>query len=180
MAVTINATPEQVWPWLVQMGWNRGGFYSWDLLDNAGHPSAKEIHPEWQDLAVGDRLMRLGPPSYEVATLAPNRFLGLYWLADLRGRRLDPKEPRPSAYMEVLWGFALSELPGGRTRLLIAGYQAARPRFFERLMYDWTFPAMVWIMQARMLAVLRRNIERTNGAVAPPVPSPEASRVAVA
>jgi hypothetical protein len=180
MAVTINATPEQVWPWLVQMGWDRGGFYSWDLLDNAGRPSAEEIHPEWQDLAVGDRLKCLGLPSYQVATLAPNRFLGLYWLADLRGRLLDPNEPRPSAYMEGLWGFVLRELPGDRTRLLVAGYQAARPRWFERLMYDWIFPGMVWIMQARMLAVLRRNIERTNGAVAQPVASQDASRVAVA
>ena len=34
MAITINATPEQIWPWLVQMGWDRGGWYSWDLLDN--------------------------------------------------------------------------------------------------------------------------------------------------
>ena len=55
MAVTINATPEQVWPWLVQMGWGRGGWYSWDLLDNAGRRSATEVHPEWQNLAVGDQ-----------------------------------------------------------------------------------------------------------------------------
>ena len=54
MAVTINAPPEQVWPWLVQMSWDRGGWYSWDLLDNAGQQSATEVHPEWQNLAVGN------------------------------------------------------------------------------------------------------------------------------
>jgi hypothetical protein len=56
MAVTIGAPPEQVWPWLVQMGWDRGGWYSWDRLDNAGRPSATKVHPEWQDAAVGDQL----------------------------------------------------------------------------------------------------------------------------
>jgi hypothetical protein len=161
MAVTIEATPEQIWPWLVQMGWDRGGFYSWDLLDNAGRPSAKKVHPEWQDLAVGDSLKCLGLPSYAVATLEPNRFLGLYWLGDLRGRLLDPSQPRPAAYMEGYWAFQLKELPDGRTRLVIDGYQAARPRWFERLMYDWVFPVMVWIMQARMMVVLKRNIERS-------------------
>ena len=158
MAVTIDATPEQVWPWLVQMGWDRAGFYSWDLLDNAGRPSAREVHPEWQDLAVGDRLKCLGVDSYAVAALEPNRFLGLYWLSDLRGHLLDPAQPRPSAYMEGYWGFRLTELSGGRTRLLIAGYQAARPRWFEEIQYGWVFPALVWFMQARMLAVLKRNI----------------------
>jgi proline iminopeptidase len=54
MAVTIEASPEQVWPWLVQMGWDRAGWYSWDRLDNAGRPSATRVHPEWQDVEVGD------------------------------------------------------------------------------------------------------------------------------
>jgi hypothetical protein len=46
MAVTIDALPDQVWPWLVQRGGDRGGWYSWDRLDNGGRPSATEIHPE--------------------------------------------------------------------------------------------------------------------------------------
>jgi hypothetical protein len=82
MAVTINALPEQVWPWLVQMGWGRGGWYSWDLLDNAGRRSATEVHPEWQHLAVGDQLQfwALGRvmDAYRVAVIEPNSFLGLY------------------------------------------------------------------------------------------------------
>ena len=49
-AVTIDAPPDEVWPWLVQMGWDRGGWCSWDRLDNAGRFSAREVHPEWQDL----------------------------------------------------------------------------------------------------------------------------------
>ena len=166
MAVTIDAPPGQVWPWLVQMGWDRGGWYSWDRLDNAGRPSAREVHPEWQDLAAGDYLKFWAPgrgvtDAYSVEALEPNRFLGLRGLSDLRGRSLDPKQPRPSAYMEGLWGFLLNELPGGRTRLVISGYQALRPRWLGRAVFYWLYIPVTWPMQARMLAVLKRNIERT-------------------
>jgi len=54
--ITIHATPEAIWPWLVQMGSDRAGFYSVDLLDNANRRSAREIHPELQAIAVGDVL----------------------------------------------------------------------------------------------------------------------------
>lgn len=172
MAVTINAPPGQVWPWLVQMGWDRGGWYSWDRLDNAGRPSATAVHPEWQDLALGDHVKAWSAPSrcaldaWEVAALEPNRFLGLRGLTDLRGRNLDPRQPRPAAYLEGLWGFWLQELPGGRTRLIISGYQAMRPRFLGRLVFYWLYVLPVWVMQARMLTVLRRNVERVAGAPA--------------
>ena len=53
MAVTIDAPPDRVWPWLVQLGGDRAGWHSWDLLDNAGRRSAREVHPEWQHLALG-------------------------------------------------------------------------------------------------------------------------------
>ena len=80
--------------------------------------------------------------------------------------------------MEGFWGFRLTELPGGRTRLVIDGWQAARPQWFAQLQYDWVFPVVVWIMQARMLAVLKRNIERTTTKSAWPAVSPEDGRVA--
>lgn len=53
-AITIDAPPDAVWPWLVQVGCLRAGFYSNDLLDNLGHPSAMTILPELQDLQVGN------------------------------------------------------------------------------------------------------------------------------
>ena len=166
MATTIDAPPEQVWPWLVQLGWDRGGWYSWDRLDNAGRPSAREIHPEWQDLTVGDQLKYwvLGhvADSYRVALLEPNRFLGLYGCTDLRGRWLEQDQPRPTAYTEGLWGFLLNPLPHGRTRLVISGYQTFRPRWVERYLIPWSFILLVWPMQARMMSVLKRNIEAAN------------------
>ncbi|MGN6128931.1 MAG: hypothetical protein ACTHOK_01155 [Nocardioidaceae bacterium] len=182
MAVTIDAPPDQVWPWLVQMGWDRAGWYSWDLLDNAGRPSARETQPEWQEIAPGDQLRFwvLGRvvDAYRVGVVEPNRFLGLYGYTDLRGRWLDRDEPRPAAYQEGLWGFLLNELPGGRTRLVISGYQAFRPRWIERSLVNWFFILLVWPMQARLLTVLRTNIERASRASSSPGrPSPVSSTV---
>ena len=55
-AITIEAPTDQVWPWLVQMGCGRAGWYSYDLLDNGGGCSATTINPAWQHLAIGDMM----------------------------------------------------------------------------------------------------------------------------
>lgn len=55
-AVTINARPEHIWPWIMQIGFTRAGWYSYDIIDNLGRPSATEIIPELQDLKVGDKV----------------------------------------------------------------------------------------------------------------------------
>jgi proline iminopeptidase len=165
MAVTIDANPDQVWPWLVQLGWDRGGWYSWDSLDNAFRRSATEVHPEWQNIAVGDQLkfwaMGRVFDAYRIKVIDPNRFLGLYGYTDWQGRWLEPEQPRPTSYMEALWGFQLREIPGGRTRLVISGYQTFRPKWVERYIASWLHISVSWPMQARMMAVLKRNIERT-------------------
>ena len=65
-AVTIDAPPADVWPWLVQMGSGRGGAYTYDWVENLfglGMRSADTIHPEWQDLGVGDLHPRPGEPA---------------------------------------------------------------------------------------------------------------------
>jgi hypothetical protein len=53
-AVTVAASPEMIWPWIVQIGFGRGGWYSYDLLDNLGRRSAESLMPELQHIEVGD------------------------------------------------------------------------------------------------------------------------------
>lgn len=161
MAVTLDAPPSRVWPWLVQMGCDRAGWYSWDRLDNGGVPSAERIHPEWQEISVGDRLMSTpsGSAWFEVAALEPQRFLGLRAPLDLRGRPFETDAARPRFFTDTLWGFQLEELPGGRTRLINGGYAAARPRLLKTV-FDFLFwqPAH-WVMQTRQHANLKRRLE---------------------
>ncbi len=173
MAVTIEAPPSEVWPWLMQMGYDRGGWYSWDRLDNGGRRSATELHPEWQQLTAGDYLKAWSPDgpvdAWQVAVLDADHFLGLRGLSDRHGRVLNPALARPAAYTEGLWGFRLEELPRHRTRLVVSGYQTTRPRWFERVFNYWIYPLIHWPMQIRQFTNVTRNAERHYRSTAPPV-----------
>jgi hypothetical protein len=70
--ITIGAPPEDVFPWLRQMGFGRAGWYSYDLLDNLGRHSANRIHDEWQDIVTGSSVPG-GPASFEAAVVDPPR-----------------------------------------------------------------------------------------------------------
>ena len=66
-AITIHARPEEVWPWIVQIGYGRAGFYSYDLLDNLGRPSANRIIPELQNIEIGAWIPMSGQVTEETA-----------------------------------------------------------------------------------------------------------------
>jgi proline iminopeptidase len=161
-SITIEASRAKVWPWLVQMGVDRGGWYSWDRLDNFGRRSVETIHPEWQQIAIGDRFIANpdGSQWWEVAALEPERFLGLRASVDLRMRPFDPRGPRPRYYSDSLWGFLLQELPGNRTRLVESGYWALRPRWLQPIISSLFLEPSHWIMQSRQFANLKRLAER--------------------
>jgi hypothetical protein len=74
-AVTINARPEQIWPWLVQIGYQRAGWYGYDWIDNDGIPSADRIIPALQHLKVGDDMPIWKGNNYKVVAVDPNRSL---------------------------------------------------------------------------------------------------------
>ncbi|MBT8209039.1 MAG: hypothetical protein KJP14_00770, partial [Eudoraea sp.] len=59
MAVNLNASPEDIWPWLIQIGWSKAAFYSYNRIESIlgmDLHNADHIHPEWQDLNVGDTM----------------------------------------------------------------------------------------------------------------------------
>ncbi len=118
--ITIGATPSQIWPWLLQMGCHRGGFYSIDILDNGVDRSAREIHPELQNVRVGDVLPATpeGDGGFEVLLMEEQRtlVLGGLWDSDA-ARQLHFRDPRPPHYWQVTWAFVLEPLDGATTRL---------------------------------------------------------------
>jgi len=163
MATTLPAPPEKVWPWLLQMGCNRGGWYSWDRLDNGGQPSADRIVPEWQSLEKGQRLDSIpsGDAWFTVAVLVPDRTLVLR--ADVRlpsGRPFEVKSgPLPRAYVDSIWGFHLEPAPGGNTRLAVRTRGRSRPRLITRPMDMLLWEPAHLIMQTRQFHNLRERVE---------------------
>jgi hypothetical protein len=144
-AVTIAAPAEAVWPWLVQVGCLKAGFYADDLLDNLGHPSAREILPELQHLEVG-QWIPMSPTPTDTTAFRVAGFEAPHWLLW--------QQPLST------WVWALTELPGGRTRLVTR----------LRIHLDWSHPAMSvfsvvlnefgdWPMMRRMLLGIRDRAE---------------------
>lgn len=168
MAATIDAPPEEVWPWLAQMGLGRAGWYSVDRLDLFGGSSAEELHPEWQQIAVGDRLESSpdGKTWFDVALVEPERVLGLTSRVDLRrGVSVPVGEPLPRIGGESSWVFVL-EPRGDATRLLVRTGGRQRPRLVGLVNPLGWLPVHA-LMQWRQLRGLEervRAIRSTTGA----------------
>jgi hypothetical protein len=128
--ITIAATPERIWPWLVQMGSQRGGFYAVDALDNGFERSAREVHPELMNLHVGQVLAATpeGEDGFEVLHIdAPHALiLGALYDSD-QDTQLAFSAPRPKRYWHVTWSFVLEQLDRENTRLRVRARAAFPP-----------------------------------------------------
>jgi hypothetical protein len=108
-AITIDAPVEDVWPWLVQLGQDKAGFYSYTALENLvgchmGHETT--IHPEWQEMKVGDCVMfHPKAPPVPVTMIETNRHIVL-------GANLGHEN-------ETTWSFYLRPLSEGKTRFIV-------------------------------------------------------------
>jgi hypothetical protein len=151
-AVTVNTKPEHIWPWLVQIGYQRGGLYSYDWLDRLfgylDRPSATSILPEFQHLAVGDHIPLGRGPSWPVAVLESNRALVL--------------DMRNMGGFDWVWQFGLYPVDEKRTRLISRSRVRAHARW-ARLLTHAIEPAG-FLMTRRMLLGLKQRAEALRAA----------------
>lgn len=151
-AITIDAPPEAVWPWIVQIGQGRGGFYSYDLLENLAGcniHSARSIVPEWQHLEVGDVVRLHEQVALDVAVVEPGRAFVLQGGVPMGGT--------PPPY-DFSWAFVLRRSPDGSTRLVVR----------ERYGYTQSWTGLLvepvemvsFLMSTRMLRGVKQRAER--------------------
>jgi hypothetical protein len=152
-AITIRAGAEHVWPWIAQLGQGRGGFYSYDRLENlvgCKIHSSDRILLEWQDIKVGDEI-RLAPEiGLRVALVEEGRSLVL--------RDGIPLGKRAAPY-DFTWAFALREGPDETTRLLVRE-RYVYTRAWARLIVEPT-ELLSFAMSQKMLRGIRDRAERT-------------------
>jgi hypothetical protein len=140
-AVTIDAPVEDVWPWLAQLGQDRGGFYSYEWLENLAGckmKNADHIHSDWQHRELGETVHLHPAGGLRVSVFEPGRALGLEG-----------------------WGtFALEPLGAERTRVIVRG---GTPRGPGAIAYGLLMEIPHFLMERRMLLGIKERVERNRG-----------------
>jgi hypothetical protein len=143
-AITIHASPEEVWPWLVQIGSGRAGWYSYDHLDNGGRPSATRILPEFQSLEID-----------QLVPMVPGEEVGV-WVKEIEpGRRVlwwDHKG-------DYSWEWTLEPLADGSTRLISRLRASYPPLLSTRTIYIAIATTGDIVMMRRCLLGIRDRAE---------------------
>lgn len=161
-AITVGAPCAEVWPWLVQIGQDRGGWYSYDWLENLfglGIHSTDELHGEWQHLTVDD-VVRASPPgamglpegyAFRVAVVEPPHALVL--------RQRPPEHP-----WNATWAFVLADDEPDRCRLLVRSRSLRSPGLAGRLtaLAGELMDPVALLMTRRMLLGIRDRSERAH------------------
>lgn len=160
MAVTVQAPPERIWPWLIQVGQDRGGMYSYDWLEQAiglDIQSAEEIREEWQQLSSGDRVQVVPPGwgplpngyAFKVAQVDPPNTLVL--------RQGPPEDP-----WDGVWTFAIRSAGPGTSRLISRTRTHQDSGFGALLLRGATSIGIpiTWLMTRKMLLTLKERAER--------------------
>ena len=146
-AITANATPEHIWPWLVQIGYQRGGLYSYDWLDRLfgylDRPSATRILPEFQNLAVGDAIPMGQGPSWPVAVVEPRRALVL--------------DMRNMSSFDWVWQFGLYPIDETRTRFV--SRSCVRTQNIWARLLTYVIEPAGFVMTRRMLLGIKQRAE---------------------
>ena len=163
--IWIDAPTEAVWPWLVQMGQDRGGLYSCERFENLmglHYRNADEIHDEWQHLEPGD-----------VVRLAPRRWLGLPAGVVLEavevvpGRSIVLRSTPVREHWDAVWSFHLSPRLDDRSRLLIRSRTGLRHPG-QVLAAEAAGPALAIVTRGMLLGIKRRaeNVVQAEAAAA--------------
>jgi hypothetical protein len=150
-AVTIHATPEEIWPWLAQLGHDRGGFYSYTWLENGFGlhvRNADRVHPEWQGVVTGDSVFA-----------TPRDWLGT---GRRFGWRVSLAEPYRVLILENWGAFVLEPVDTATTRLIVRTRGEGRDDLAALALSPLGLTVMEpahFIMERRMLLTIRDRVE---------------------
>jgi hypothetical protein len=151
--VSIELPVAEVWPWLVQMGQDRGGLYGYELLENSfglQHRNADRVHPEWQQLEVGE-VVRLAPPGW----LGVREGIALTVAEVIKEEAIVLHVVPPSLPWETVWSFHLIPHWDDRCRLLVRTRVGLRHPG-EVLLAELAGPVTALMTRGMLLGIRRR------------------------
>lgn len=161
-AVTIQASPSAVWRWLAQIGQGRGGFYSYDWIENLmglDIHNADRILPEYQEIKAGD-VIPLAPQGFSVPVVIVEKERALVLHGDTRLRGAGEAPPmKPGEYLSVSWGFYLFPRSDGSTRLVERWKTDWNPGLKNVLFYRLILEPGAFLMERKMLLGIKQRAE---------------------
>jgi hypothetical protein len=157
-AVTIEAPPEVVWPWIAQLGQGRGGFYSHTFIQNlikSDIHNANRVIPELQDVRIGDTIWLASPqnlgtdvPHFRVAHVEPGRTLVLG----------TPSDADERLKVTASWSFVVEPIRHGMTRLIIRYRSFSQPAWVASA---FSLEPIAFVMERRMLLGIKKLAENS-------------------
>jgi hypothetical protein len=162
-AITIHATPQQVWPWLMQIGQDRSGFYSYTIFENmfgADMPKVEHLVPDWKPRAVGETVWFATPKRFGgqgkmiPAIVEPNRAFAMVSPNDWQRLQAGGRA------QEGMWTFTLEPMGDGQTRLIARVRGGTPPTLTSRLVGRLFWEPAQFVMEQKMLRTIRDLSER--------------------
>jgi hypothetical protein len=162
-AITIHASPQEIWPWLMQIGQDRSGFYSYTFLENAfgcEMPKVERLVPEWKPRTVGETVWFCNPKRFNgqgkmiPAVVEANRAFAMVTANDWASLQAG------GLAHEGIWSFTLEPLADGQTRLIARLRGGAPPTLAARLVGRLFWEPAHFVMEQKMLRTIRDLSER--------------------
>lgn len=178
-AITIHASPEKVWPWLMQIGQDRSGFYSYTFLENVfgcDMPRVERLVPEWKPRLPGETVWFCNPKRFDgqgkmiPAVVEQDRAFAMVSVNDWRSLQAGAKA------QEGIWSFTIQPAVGGQTRLIARSRGGTPPTRTGRLMGRLFWEPAHFVMEQKMLRTIRDLAEGLQSNAGPEIHAvPDAS-----
>ncbi len=165
-AISIHANAAAIWPWLVQIGYQRAGWYSYDILERLAGvanfidgSSSRRIVPSLQELSVGDPIFTDPGGGFTVASLDPDRSLVLRARIGMNGIHYPIEGPLPTHVLDTSWSFLIIPIHENLSRLVIrfrAGYWSTYlVKSFDKILLE----PVIFLMEQKMLKGIKERVE---------------------
>lgn len=163
-AITIHATPEKIWPWLMQIGQDRSGFFSYTFLENAfgcDMPKVERLVPDWKPRTRGETVWFCNPKRFN----GQGKMIPAVVETDRAFAMISPSDwqtVQAGGYArEGIWSFTIQPTANGQSRLIARVRNGRPPTLTSRLMGRLFWEPAHFVMEQKMLRTIRDLSERS-------------------
>lgn len=162
-AITIHASPDKIWPWLMQIGQDRSGFYSYTFLENAfgcDMPKVEQLVPGWKPRTPGETVWFCNPKRFNgegkmiPAVVETDRAFAMVSVADWQ------RIQSGNRAHDAIWSFTIEPAANGQSRLIARIRNGPPPTLGSRLMGRLFWEPAHFVMEQKMLRTIRDLAER--------------------